>query len=148
MYREHIETSILTTLHLVSLGVPKVVAKATSAEHGEILEKLGAEVVYPERDMAIRLANSLETARVLDYIQLSEKINISKLQIPEKLIGKSVVDMDLRGRFGLNIIAVENSGEVLEHVKPDYVFQKKDVLLVSGSRDSLARLSEWLEVHS
>ena len=131
---EHIETSILTTLHLVSLGVPKVVAKATSAEHGEILEKLGAEVVYPERDMAIRLANSLETARVLDYIQLSEKINISKLQIPEKLIGKSVVDMDLRGRFGLNIIAVENSGEVLEHVKPDYVFQKKDVLLVSGSR--------------
>lgn len=93
------------------------------------------------------MANSLETARVLDYIQLSEKINISKLQIPEQLIGKSVVDMNLRARFGLNIIAVENSGEVLEHVRPDYVFQRKDVLLVSGSRDSLARLSEWLEQH-
>ena len=98
--------------------------------------------------MAIRLANRLETARVLDYIQLSEKINISKLQIPEQLIGKSVLDMDLRARFGLNIIAVENSGEVLEHVKPDYIFQKNDVLLVSGSRDGLARLSEWLESHS
>lgn len=56
--------------------------------------------------------------------------------------------MDLRARFGLNIIAVENSGEVLEHVKPDYIFQKNDVLLVSGSRDGLARLSEWLESHS
>ena len=144
---EHIETSILTTLNLVSLGVPKVVAKATSAEHGEILEKLGAEVVYPERDMAIRLANNLETERVLDYIQLSEKINISKLQIPEQLVGKSVVDMNLRARFGINIIAVENSGEVVEHVKPDYVFREKDILLISGSRDGLAKLSEWLEEH-
>ena len=74
---EHMESSILTTLNLVSLGVPQVIAKATSAEHGEILAKLGAEVVYPERDMALRLANRLETARVLDFIQLSESINIS-----------------------------------------------------------------------
>lgn len=144
---EHIETSILTTLNLVSLGVPKVVAKATSAEHGEILAKLGAEVVYPERDMAIRLANNLETARVLDYIQLSEKINISKLQIPQQFVGKTVVDMNLRARFGINIIAIENSGEVVDHIKPDYTFREKDILLISGSRDGLAKLSEWLEQH-
>ena len=69
---EHMDYSVLTTLNLVSMGIPKVIAKATSAEHGIILEKLGAEVVYPERDMAIRLANRLENAGVLDFMQLSE----------------------------------------------------------------------------
>ncbi len=65
---EHMDSSILTTLHLVSMGIPRVIAKATSAEHGEILEKLGAEVVYPERDMAVRLANRLEASKVLDFV--------------------------------------------------------------------------------
>ena len=63
---DHMDTSILTVLNLVSLGVPKVIAEAASAEHGEILEKLGAEVVYPERDIAIRLAHRLETSKILD----------------------------------------------------------------------------------
>lgn len=88
---EQIDTSILTVLNLVSLGIPSVIAKASSAEHGEILEKLGAEVVFPERDMAIRLANRLETARLLDFIQLSEQLNISKIVIPDKIVGKSVL---------------------------------------------------------
>ncbi|MCD8082951.1 MAG: TrkA family potassium uptake protein, partial [Clostridiales bacterium] len=88
---EKMDTSILTTLNLVSMGVPKVIAKAASAEHGMILEKLGAEVVYPERDMAIRLANRLEIVRALDIVQLSEKLNITKIQAPEQIIGKTVV---------------------------------------------------------
>lgn len=70
---EHMESSILTTLNLVSLGIPSVISKATSPEHGEILTRLGAEVVYPERDMAERLANRLVNNSVLDFIQLSEK---------------------------------------------------------------------------
>ena len=142
---EHMESSILTTLNLVSLGVPQVIAKATSAEHGEILAKLGAEVVYPERDMALRLANRLETARVLDFIQLSESINISKRMVPEKFIGKTVLEMNIRARFGLNIIAVENAGEVVDTVGPDYTFRAGDIMIVSGSRDDLLRLSEWEE---
>ena len=103
---EHMESSILTTLNLVDMGVPKVISKATSAEHGEILRRLGAEVVYPERDMAIRLAKRLASRRILDFIQLSEKINITKLEVPEKLIGRSVADSDLRRRFGFNVIAI------------------------------------------
>ena len=65
---EHMDTSILTTLNLVSLGIPVVIAKATSLEHGQILEKLGAEVVYPEHDMAVRLAHRLETSKMLDFV--------------------------------------------------------------------------------
>lgn len=139
---EHMESSILTTLNLVSLGIPKVIAKANSPEHGEILERLGAEVVYPERDMAVRLANRLETSRVLDFMQLSERINISKLIVPEKLIGKSVQEINFRSRFGLNIIAIENNGTVSDEVRPDYVFRTNDILIVSGSRNDIMKLSE------
>lgn len=142
---ENMESSILTTLNLVAIGIPLVIAKATSAEHGEILEKLGAEVVYPERDMAIRLASRLETTRVLDFMQLSERITISKLIIPNQFIGKSILEINLRSRFGLNIIAIENDGTVIENIKPDYVFREHDTLFVSGSKEGLLRLSERAE---
>ena len=142
---ENMESSILTTLNLVAIGIPLVIAKATSAEHGEILEKLGAEVVYPERDMAIRLASRLETTRVLDFMQLSERITISKLIIPNQFIGKSILEINLRSRYGLNIIAIENDGTVIENIKPDYVFREHDTLFVSGSKEGLLRLSEWAE---
>ena len=138
-----IDTSILTSLNLVSIGVPKVIAKATSIEHGEILKKLGAEVVYPERDMGIRLAHRLETSQTLDYVQLSEKINISKLMAPDAVVGKTVVEANLRGEFGLNIIAVENNGEVVEAIGPKYEFRKNDILYLAGSRESFLRFSEW-----
>lgn len=140
---EQIDVSILTTLNLISLGIPKVIAKASSAEHGDILEKLGAEVVYPERDMAIRLAHRLETSQSLDFIQLSEKLNISKLTLPEKAEGKTVIDVNFRGKFGLNIIAIENQNEINESVRPDYIFKSGDVLYLSGSKSGFAKLSDW-----
>lgn len=140
---EQMDTSILTTLNLVSMGIPTVIAKAASAEHGTILEKLGAEVVYPERDMAIRLASRLETTRALDLIELSEKLNITKLNVPEQIVGKTVLTVNLRSRFGLNIIAVVNDGVVLENIRPDYAFRKGDILILSGSRDGLVKMSQW-----
>ena len=124
------------------MGIPSVIAKATSMEHGEILEKLGAQVVYPERDIAIRLAHRLEASHVLDYIQLSEKLNISKLFAPSAIIGKTVIEANLRGRFGANIIAVENNGVLDETVDPDYVFREGDILFVSGNKQELDRLFE------
>lgn len=142
---EEMDTSILTTLHLVALGIPSVIAKATSAEHGEILEKLGAEVVYPERDMAIRLAHRLETSKMLDFIQLSEQLNISKLMIPEKIVGETVLSVNLRKKYGVNIIAIENGGVLTQAVTPDYVFRSGDILFVSGKKGDLNRLSDWSE---
>ena len=142
---EHIDTSILTTLNLVSIGVPKVISKSNSTEHGEILEKLGAEVVYPERDIAIRLAHRLRTTQVLDFVQLSEKINISKLTAPDEIVGKTVIEANLRARFSLNIIAIENCGKVTEAVLPDYVFKENDILYLSGSKDGFRKLSESIK---
>ena len=144
---EKMDVSILTTLHLVSLGIPTVIAKAASEEQGQVLRKLGAQVVYPEHDMAIRLAHRLETTGMLDFVQLSERVSISKLEVPPKMIGRTVVDVNLRGRFGLNIIAIENSGKVNETVGPDTTFQEGDILFVSGNKNAANNLIEWLENH-
>ena len=139
----HIDTSILTTLNLVSMHIPTVIAKATSADHGAILEKLGAQVVYPERDMAVRLANRLENARMLDFVQLSEKINVTKMRVPAQLVGKTVAEANLRSRFGLNILALEHQGSVVETVRPEQELRKEDILYLSGSRSGITKLNDW-----
>ena len=100
-------------------------------------------MVYPERDMALRLAHRLETSQSLDFIQLSEKLNISKFVLPEQAIGKTVIEVNFRGKLGLNIIAIENNNEINESVRPDYVFQNGDILYLSGSKAGFARLSDW-----
>ena len=142
---EQMDTSILTVLNLVSMGIPKVIAKAASAEHGLILEKLGAEVVFPERDMAVRLANRLETSRALDIVQLGERINVTKLKIPDRIVGKSVREVNIRARFGFNIIAVENGSKVTETVTPEYVFRQGDVVYLSGRKEGIMKLNTWAE---
>ncbi len=143
---EHMDTSILTTLNLVSLGIPLVVSKATSSEHGIILSKLGAEVVYPERDMAIRLAHRLETSRMLDFVQLSEKLNITKFLIPKKAVGRTVLDINLRSRLGLNIIAIEKENKnLINNVAPDYIFEEGDILYLAGDKEGINKLTQWAE---
>ena len=140
---EQMDKSLLTTLNLVSMGIPKIIAKATSLEHGQILEKIGAEVVYPEHDMAVRLANRLETSSMLDFVQLSEKINISKVKIPNHIIGKTVLEIDLRAKFGLNIIAIENQGNVIELIEPNYIFKENDILYLYGTKNAFLKLEKW-----
>lgn len=136
------DTSILATLYLNSLGIPKVIAKANSLEHGEILEKLGAEVVYPERDMAVRLASRLEPSKIISYLELSEKLNIFQVKLPEWCYGKSVQEMDIRKRFGLNIIAVEHQGEFHTKIHPEYSFAKEDTIVVIGNRESIMEFEQ------
>ena len=142
---EQMGTSILTTLHLVSIGVPTVIAKANSAEHGEILERLGAEVVYPERDMAVRLALRLESSRILDFVQLSKKINITKVAVPDSMVGQSIKSLNLRSKLGVNIIAIENKESVMEDVRPEYELRQNDILYISGSEEGMLHLTDWIE---
>ena len=142
---EQMGTSILTTLHLVSIGVPTVIAKANSAEHGEILERLGAEVVYPERDMAVRLALRLESSRILDFVQLSKKINITKVAVPDSMVGQSIKSLNLRSKLGVNIIDIENKESVMEDVRPEYELRQNDILYISGSEEGMLHLTDWIE---
>lgn len=142
---EKMDTSILTTLNLVDLGIPRVIAKATSHEHGKILEKLGAEVVYPEHDMAIRLASRLEESDFLDFAVLGDGINISKLVVSDDMVDQTIAQLKLRERFGANIIAIENDGSVTEFVDAAYEIREDDILYMVGKRKDLVRLAEWMD---
>ena len=125
---------------LNALGIQRVIAKANSEEHGEILKKLGAEVVFPEHDMAVRLARRLETSKMINYIELSEKVDISTLCIPEAFIGETIGSVDVRKKFGLNIIAVENPAGVMTELTSDYRFTEEDAIVVIGDREKINAL--------
>lgn len=138
---EKIDTSILTTLNVVSLGVPTVISKAISAEQGQILQKIGAEVIYPEHDMALRLAKRLLAHSLMDYISLSNDIEISEVPLNHMLVGTSVKDADLRRTYGINIIAIENEESTTIEILPDYIFQKQDIIVVVGKSENLKKFA-------
>lgn len=141
---EKIDRSILVTLNVVNLGVSRVIAKAISLDHGAVLKKIGAEVVYPESDMALRLAKRLLWNNVIDYISLTNNIEISEVHVTERIQGMSVVDLDVRKVYGLNIIAIEHQGRTDIEINPDYILEKDDILLVIGLVDNINRFEASL----
>lgn len=130
---EKLDVSILTTMRVIELGVPRVISKALSAEQGAILEKLGAEVVYPERDMALRLGKKLVSNNFLDYVSLNNSVEIRQIPVPSPLVGQSVLETKLRQRFKLNMIAIEHGKETNIEITPDYRLQKDDIMVVIGT---------------
>lgn len=142
---EALDVSILTVMKLQSIGVKHIIAKATSEEHGMILKKLGVEMVFPERDMAVRLANRLEIGEGLDFIELSETMSITKINVHESFLNKTVKDVNIREKFGLNIIAIENKGRVIDSVNPDYIFNHGDVIYLCGNKQAIKEATKWIE---
>lgn len=134
---QRIDVSILVTLHAVSLGVPKVIAKATSSEQGYVLEKIGAEVVYPEHDMAIRLAKRIVNNNIIDYLSLNNEIEISEIKIIDKYVGKSIDEASIRKKYKLNIIAIKHKDDIITDINPSYVFKEDDIIVVIGKKDHM-----------
>ncbi|MDO4261201.1 MAG: TrkA family potassium uptake protein [Eubacteriales bacterium] len=137
---ERIDASILITMCAIELGVPQVFSKASSPEQGAVLKKLGATVVYPERDMAIRLGKRLVSNTFLDYIALDNSVEIRQIQTPERMVGMSIQQVDFRKKYGLNIIAIEREETTTIEIAPDYRFRKGDVIVVIGKVDNIDRL--------
>ena len=129
---EKVDVSILTTMCVIELGVPRVISKALSTEQGAVLKKLGAEVVCPERDRALRLGKRLLSSNFLDYVSLCNSVEIRQFQIPERLVGHSVEEITVRQKYRLNIIAIESGDDTNIEVMPDYRFRKDDILVVIG----------------
>ena len=137
---EKIDTSILTTLNVVSLGVPHVIAKAISSDQGAVLEKIGAEVVYPERDMALRLGKRLiANNNFLDFITLSNEVEIQQVPVTDRIVGVSIERLNVRKKYGLNIIAIESDGNTEIEIAPEYRIHKDDILVVIGKMDNICK---------
>ena len=139
-----IDTSILTTLNVVSLGVPHVISKATSQDQGAVLEKIGAEVVYPERDMAIRLGKKLLSGNFLDFIFLDNDIEIQQVPVSSFIKGKTIQEINIRKKYGLNIIAVEHDQNTIIELSPDYKLQSEDIIVVIGKVQNIRKLERAL----
>lgn len=139
-----LDVSVLTTMNVIKLGVPKVISKATSTEQGDILKLLGAEVVYPEHDMAIRLATRLASPNVIEYISLSDEIDIAEIRLTKKAHGKTVLDLNVRRNFGLNIIAITAGGKMTTDVLPDTVLDEENTVTVIGKTVNVKKFEEYL----
>lgn len=142
---EKLDVSILITMKLMKLGVKRVIAKAMSTEHGQILELMGAEVVYPEHDMAIRLAGKLASPHILEYISLSDSVDLMEIQLTKKADGKTVIELNVRKNFGLNIIAIRRGGEMTTAIKPDTALSASDTITVIGRTEDIRRFEEYLQ---
>lgn len=141
---DSIDVGILTTLNVISMGVPRVIARAASYEQGLILEKIGAEVIYPENDMAVRLANRLINTNIMETIELRGGIAITELRLTSKISGKSVLQSNIRQKFSLNIIALEHNGETSTEITPDVILNENDYIVVVGTRDNIKKLEAYL----
>ncbi|MDD2232020.1 MAG: TrkA family potassium uptake protein [Sphaerochaetaceae bacterium] len=133
-----IENNLLATLNAKELGVPRVISKASSADHGRLLEKLGAEVVIPEEDMGKRLAQSLCRTNTLEWLPLCEDFSIIETEVFSALDGKKVIDLNLRKNYGINIIAIVDSGKANGTIGPDTILKKGQNLVISGTNKNLA----------
>lgn len=140
---ENIQANILATIMLKELGVKRVVAKAHNALHGKVLEKIGADlVIYPERDMGIKLARSLVSQNILDQIYLSPGYSIMEMVTPKVFAGKSLADIGLRNKMGITVLAVKRGEEIIVAPLANQVIQAGDVLVAIGKDEDLQKLIE------
>jgi len=141
---DSIDGSVLTALNVISMGIPRVIARAMSFEHGLILEKIGAEVIYPENDMAIRLANKLVNSSIMETIELRGDIAITELRLSVKVANQTIQQINLRQKFNLNIIALERSGETTTEISPDCILHADDNIVVIGQPSNIKKLEAYL----
>lgn len=142
---ENIQASTLTTLILKELGVKKVTAKAQNDYHAKILNKIGADtVVHPERDMGRRIAHNVASASVLDYLELSDEYSIVEIKAGERLAGSSILELDVRANYGINIIAVKRGKDIIVAPDPNENIEFHDILIVIGHDNDLNRFEKKL----
>lgn len=143
---ENIQANVLTTILLKELGVKKVIAKAQNELHGRVLEKIGADlVVYPERDMAVRVAHALVSKSVMEYISLSPKYSIIELVTPRTIVGKSLAEMDLRSKYQVSIMAVKRGEDIIVAPGSQERIAAGDLLVILGTTCDLENLGKLFE---
>lgn len=130
--------SVLATMNLKELGIPKVVCKASDETHRQVLKKLGADqVVIPEQENAARLAKSLASRNVLDYIELSDDYGIIEVPAPGSWLDKSLIELNVRAKLGVNILAIRRGGEITVSPSADFRILQGDILVVLGDTAAL-----------
>ena len=135
--------SVLATMNLKELGIPRVICKAHDETHRQVLLKLGADqVVIPEQENAARLAKSLSSYNVLDYIELSAEYGIIEVPVPASWLNKSLKELGVRAKLGVNILAVRREGKINVSPAAEFVMKEKDILVVLGDTAALSAVQK------
>ena len=134
---EALDVSILTTMLVIRMGIPNVISKANSQEHGEVLKQLGAMVVYPESDMAVRIGKRLISDSLIDYISLDDNVEVRRIAVGGAMVGHSILELNIRNAYGINVIAVERDHQTDVEFPPQYVFREGDIVAVIGKEDKI-----------
>jgi trk system potassium uptake protein TrkA len=137
---ESLEASIMATIAAKEIGIPYVLAKARDELQGMILEKIGADaIVYPERDMGSRVAKSLVSTAFTDWIELSAEYSMAETVIPDKWVGKSLADLKVRERCGLNVVGIMRGEEVDVTFDPHEPLPSDCIIIVIGANSVLSK---------
>jgi len=140
---EDIQSSILTTLMLKEIGVNHITVKAQNDYHEKVLLKIGADyVIHPERDMGKRIAHYIVSNNILDYLELSDEYSIVEIKVNELLAGHTIVELDVRAKYGLNIVAIKRGTEIIVSPQADDPLQKDDILIIIGADSDINRFEK------
>lgn len=136
--RSHLST--LITLYLKELKARRILVKAVSEDHGRILERVGAtDIIYPEKDMAIRIAHSMSSPNIMEFIPLAEEYSLSETEPPKHFIGKTLIELDLRKKFHVTVIAIKDvlTDQFIPAPPPEYLIKDSDVMILIGKTDDV-----------
>jgi trk system potassium uptake protein TrkA len=138
---DDIESSVLCAAALVDIGIPDIWAKANSAAHARILERVGAHhVVFPEGEMGRRVAHQV-TGQMIDFIEIDDNFALVETRPPAKLVGKTLLESGIRSNFGVTVVSIKPLDGEYTYTTPDTVLGKGSVMLVAGPRTSVERFA-------
>ncbi|MCF8019564.1 MAG: TrkA family potassium uptake protein [Vallitaleaceae bacterium] len=138
----NLQASIMSTILAKELGVPYVLAKAQNEIHKRVLEKVGADkVIFPEREIGVRIANNLTSENFIDYIELSIDHSIIEIEVIDEWMGKTLKELNMRANYGINVMAIRKGEKIVITPGADFVLQPSDVLVVIGSNEDLRKIN-------
>ncbi|MDF2725091.1 MAG: potassium uptake system protein [Paenibacillus sp.] len=138
---QDIQSSILTTLILKDMGIPLLVVKAQNELHGKVLKKIGADkVIFPERDMGLRVAHHLISPNIIDFIELSDDYSIVELKASPSMVGQTLRQLDVRAKYGCNVMAIKSGEKMNISPNADDTINEDHVLVVVGQNDQLRQM--------
>lgn len=138
-----IQASILVCLLCKEMGIKTVLAKAQNELHARVLRKIGVDrVVFPERDMGMRLAHNLVSSNILDFIELSSDHSLVEINVQETWTGNSLKDLNMRVKYGVNVMAIKHAGSINISPRGEDIVQSGDTLVVIGANDDIRRIEK------
>ena len=144
---DNIQASILTTVILTDLGIKMITVKANNDYHEKILNKIGAhQVVHPERDMGRRIAHNIISNNILEYLELSDEHSIVEVKAGKRMLGKSLIDLDIRANYGCNVVAIKQGDDINVSPSADDILIENDVLIVIGADNDISRFEKHLVI--